>query len=71
VVDAWESMTVGRSHRPARPEGEARSELRRRAGEQFDPRVVEVFERVLDAARPQAAAERQPESDDANAIARR
>jgi signal transduction histidine kinase len=64
VVDAWESMTVGRPHRPARHEEDARFELHRRAGEQFDPRVVEAFERVLDAARP-------PKVDDANAIARR
>jgi signal transduction histidine kinase len=71
VVDAWESMTVGRPHRPARHESDARCELRRRAGQQFDPRVVEAFERVLDAARLPSAAEQQPETDDANAIARR
>jgi signal transduction histidine kinase/response regulator RpfG family c-di-GMP phosphodiesterase len=71
VVDAWESMTVGRPHRRAIHEGDAVYELRRRAGEQFDPRVVEAFERVLEAARPQTAAERQPKPDDANAIAGR
>jgi response regulator RpfG family c-di-GMP phosphodiesterase len=71
VVDAWESMTVGRPHRPARHEDDARYELRRRAGEQFDPRVVEAFERVLDTARPPSSATRPPKMDDANAIARR
>jgi signal transduction histidine kinase/putative methionine-R-sulfoxide reductase with GAF domain len=71
VVDAWESMTVGRPHRPARHENDARAELRRRAGEQFDPRVVEAFERVLDAPRPTPADGRPPKADDANAIARR
>ena len=71
VVDAWESMTVGRSHRPARREDDARLELGRLAGRQFDPRVVEAFERVLDAARPQSAPEGSNTTDDANAIARR
>jgi signal transduction histidine kinase len=71
VVDAWESMTVGRMHRPARREDDARLELRRLAGQQFEPRVVEAFERVLDATRPQPASEGSNVTDDANAIARR
>jgi signal transduction histidine kinase/response regulator RpfG family c-di-GMP phosphodiesterase len=71
VVDAWESMTVGRTHRPARNEDDARLELRRLTGRQFDPRVVEAFERVLDAAQPQAVPEGTQAQDDANAIARR
>ena len=71
VVDAWESMTVGRPHRPARREDDARLELGRLAGRQFEPRVVEAFERVLDAARPQSAPEGSNAKDDANAIARR
>jgi signal transduction histidine kinase len=71
VVDAWESMTVGRSHRPARREDDARLELVRLAGRQFEPRVVEAFERVLDAARPQPAPEGSNAKDDADAIAGR
>jgi response regulator RpfG family c-di-GMP phosphodiesterase len=71
VVDAWESMTVGRSHRPARREDDARLELARLAGRQFEPRVVEAFERVLDAARPQPAPEGSNAKDDADAIAGR
>ncbi len=71
VVDAWESMTVGRPHRPARREDDARHELRRLAGRQFDPRVVDAFERVLDALRQPAAPEGPQATDDANAIARR
>ena len=46
VVDAWQSMIVGRPHRPAlRPEA-ALAEIRRRRGVQFDPAVVEAFETV-------------------------
>jgi HD-GYP domain-containing protein (c-di-GMP phosphodiesterase class II) len=71
VVDAWESMTVGRTHRPSRNEDDARLELRRLAGRQFDPRVVEAFERVLDAGRQPAVPEGPQAKDDANAIARR
>jgi signal transduction histidine kinase/putative methionine-R-sulfoxide reductase with GAF domain len=47
VVDAFESMTVGRAHRPAVPEPEAVRELRRLKGRQFDPAVVDAFENVL------------------------
>jgi len=71
VVDAWESMKVGRPHRPAQTEDDARLELGRLAGRQFEPRVVEAFERVLDAARPQPAPGGSNAKDDANAIARR
>jgi len=48
VVDAYESMTVGRSHRPPVPPEEARRELNRLKGRQFDPDVVDAFKRVLD-----------------------
>jgi signal transduction histidine kinase len=71
VVDAWESMTVGRPHRPARREDDARLELGRLAGRQFEPRIVEAFERVLDAVRPQPASAGSNAQDDANAIAGR
>ena len=71
VVDAWESMTVGRPHRPARREDDARLELGRLAGRQFEPRVIEAFERVLDAARPPLAPGGSNATDDADAIARR
>jgi HD-GYP domain-containing protein (c-di-GMP phosphodiesterase class II) len=71
VVDAWESMTAGRPHRPARKESDARLELERLAGRQFDPRVVEAFGRVLDAEAAERAPETPQATDDANAIARR
>ncbi len=42
VVDALDAMTHDRPHRSARPPGEALEELRREAGKQFDPRIVEA-----------------------------
>lgn len=42
VVDALDAMTHSRPYRPTRPISEALEELRREAGKQFDPRVVEV-----------------------------
>jgi hypothetical protein len=47
VVDAYESMTRGRAYRSPRRREEAIEELRRDAGRQFDPEVVEGFLRVL------------------------
>ena len=43
VLDAYESMTVGRPYRQAITSEEAVVELRRCAGSQFDPKVVEAF----------------------------
>jgi diguanylate cyclase (GGDEF)-like protein len=50
VADAYEAMTSDRVYRAALTPGQARAELVRCAGTQFDPRVVEAFLRVLDAA---------------------
>jgi HD-GYP domain-containing protein (c-di-GMP phosphodiesterase class II) len=61
VVDAFESMTVGRPYRDALPEAEARDEILRHSGSQFDPQVCSVFEEVLaggQAASPPKAAPR-------------
>ena len=49
VADAYEAMTADRPYRRALAEAEARAELRRGAGTQFDPAVVAAFVRVLDA----------------------
>jgi diguanylate cyclase (GGDEF)-like protein/putative nucleotidyltransferase with HDIG domain len=49
VADAYEAMTADRPYRLALTEPEARAELRRGAGTQFDPDVVAAFERVLEA----------------------
>jgi diguanylate cyclase (GGDEF)-like protein len=48
VADAYEAMTSDRVYRSALSEEEARAELSRCAGTQFDGRVVEAFLRVLD-----------------------
>jgi HD-GYP domain-containing protein (c-di-GMP phosphodiesterase class II) len=48
VVDAYESMVSGRPWRSARTPEEAVAELRRFAGSQFDPLVVDAFIRVLE-----------------------
>ena len=49
VADAYEAMTADRPYRSALAADEARAELRRGAGTQFDPHVVAAFELVLDA----------------------
>jgi diguanylate cyclase (GGDEF)-like protein len=48
VVDAYEAMTNDRVYRPALPEEEARAELLRWSGTQFDEEVVELFVRLLE-----------------------
>jgi HD-GYP domain-containing protein (c-di-GMP phosphodiesterase class II) len=47
VVDAFESMTLGRAHRASVSAEEALYEIVRLKGRQFDPEVVEAFERAL------------------------
>lgn len=46
VADAYEAMTSDRVYRPAMEPQEAIAELRRCAGSQFDPAVVDAFVRV-------------------------
>jgi hypothetical protein len=58
VVDAYESMTLGRAHRDALSREDALAEIARRNGSQFDPEVVEAFTRVLPALEAQ---DREPE----------
>jgi len=43
IVDAYESMTTGRPHRPAISKNEALAELKKCAGTQFDPSLVKKF----------------------------
>jgi diguanylate cyclase (GGDEF)-like protein/putative nucleotidyltransferase with HDIG domain len=48
VADAYEAMTADRPYRQALPLDDARAELQRGAGTQFDADIVAVFERILD-----------------------
>ena len=59
VADAYDAMTSDRPYRPAMTHEEALAELRRNAGTQFDPGIVELFLQTLEAeaatAQPAAA----------------
>ncbi|MPZ99925.1 MAG: HD domain-containing protein, partial [Dehalococcoidia bacterium] len=47
LADAWDAMTTDRPYRRALPFEEAVAEIHRHSGTQFDPRVVEAFDRVV------------------------
>jgi HD-GYP domain-containing protein (c-di-GMP phosphodiesterase class II) len=47
VCDAYDAMVSERPYKSAMPVGDALAELRRCAGSQFDPAVVEVFALVV------------------------
>ncbi|HUV04968.1 MAG TPA: diguanylate cyclase [Armatimonadota bacterium] len=57
VVDSYHAMMTERPHCPSRTEEDARAELRRCAGTQFDPALAEAFLSILaeERAVPQAA----------------
>jgi HD-GYP domain-containing protein (c-di-GMP phosphodiesterase class II) len=48
IVDAYDAMTNGRPYSKAKHKKEALAELRRRAGSQFDPELVELFISVVE-----------------------
>ncbi len=48
VLDAYESMTIGRPYRHAMSHADALRELRQHKGTQFDPNVVEAFAQVFE-----------------------
>lgn len=62
VIDAWDAMTSDRPYRKALGREIAIGELRKGAGTQFDPKVVEAFLKLEaeDHARDQASKEKQP-----------
>ena len=47
LVDAYDVMIHGRPYRPAMTKKQVIEEIRRVAGKQFDPRLVEVFTQML------------------------
>ncbi|HAM38526.1 MAG TPA: HD-GYP domain-containing protein [Elusimicrobia bacterium] len=48
VIDAYDAMTSDRPYRKALPKGVAVKELKKGAGTQFDPKIVDAFLRVLE-----------------------
>ena len=48
VADAFDAMTSDRSYRKAYPLEKALDELRKNAGSQFDPKIVEIFMEMLE-----------------------
>lgn len=48
VVDAYDVMITGRPYKSAVTPGEAIAELKRCAGTQFDPAIVEVFRKIVE-----------------------
>jgi PAS domain S-box-containing protein len=47
VVDVWDALRSDRPYRPAWPADQTRDHIQAQAGLHFDPRVVEVFMRLL------------------------
>jgi PAS domain S-box-containing protein/diguanylate cyclase (GGDEF)-like protein len=62
ACDAFHAMTSTRPYRPPMSEAEARDELRRNAGTQFDPEVIEALLGELDAS--SSASSSSPTSGD-------
>ncbi len=48
VADAWDAMTTDRPYREALPAEEAKEELRKGKGTQFDPKVVDAFLKAIE-----------------------
>ncbi|MEM7626059.1 MAG: diguanylate cyclase [Planctomycetota bacterium] len=63
IADAYDAMVSDRVYRPARSREQAFAELRRCAGTQFDPELVERFIAVIERQGDQVAANSQIEFD--------
>ncbi len=48
IADAWDAMVTDQTYHKAISKNNAVAELRQRAGSQFDPKLVDVFIRVVD-----------------------
>lgn len=48
IVDVWDALSSDRPYRPAWPPEKVRAYLKGEAGRHFDPRVVEVFLKILE-----------------------
>jgi diguanylate cyclase (GGDEF)-like protein len=62
VCDAYHAMTTTRPYKSAKSDSDAVEELRRCAGTQFDPEVVERFCRSLELRRTRARSESRPDA---------
>ncbi|MBP3459645.1 MAG: HD domain-containing protein [Lachnospiraceae bacterium] len=71
AVDSHDVMVHNRPYHQAMPEEDAIKELRRCAGTQFDPHIVEVFTRLLEEEElPKVWAERERQKQEAEEAAR-
>ena len=66
IVDAYEAMIGGRPYRTAISHEEAIAEMRRQAGVQFDPELVEMFALLFPAGVPWAPEAHEHDHDDAD-----
>lgn len=48
VVDVYDALTSDRPYRPAWPRDKARAYIQEQAGKQFDPKIVELFLKLLE-----------------------
>ena len=70
IVDAYEAMIAGRPYREAISHAEALAEMRRQAGVQFDPELVEMFALLFPAGVPWPPEEHGHDHDDPSGAAR-
>jgi HD-GYP domain-containing protein (c-di-GMP phosphodiesterase class II) len=63
VADAYDAITSRRPYREPRSPEEAREEIRKHSGTQFDPRIVEAFEDAFDNIVKAGASSRHPDKE--------